>query len=270
LRPTFAMDAKKIDLLIQYALAVASEEDHPFDRQLRPIHLIKYCYLADLAYAKQHEGQSYTETPWQFYNFGPWSRDLFLRLEPAARQIEADERRFSTAHQEDAVSWSLKPGQLRPEELERRLPREVATSIRQAVHEFGSDTPSLLHHVYTTEPMLKAAPGERLELAPEEPEPPPVASAAPSADPSLHPPQLSKTALKKLRRGVQERLQAIREKRASSSAPASAPPPYDEVFLQGQEWLDSLAGEELIGDEGRVSFAESIWKSSGRREPKLP
>lgn len=269
MRPTFAMDAKKVDLLIQYALAVASEEDHPFDRQLRPIHLIKYCYLADLAYAKQHEGQSYTETPWQFYNFGPWSRDLFLRLEPAARQIEADERRFSTAHQEDAVSWSLKPGQLRPEELEHRLPREVATSIRLAVHEFGSDTPSLLHHVYTTEPMLKAAPGERLELTPEEPEPPPVAPATPAADPSLHPPQLSKTAIKKLRRGVQERLQAIRETRASR-APASSPPPYDEVFLQGQEWLDSLAGEELIGDEGRVSFAESIWKSSGRREPKLP
>src|SRR5215218_10813070 len=136
------MDAKKVDLLIQYALAVASEEDHPYDRELRPIHLIKYCYLADLAYARNHDGKSFTDALWQFYHYGPWSRDLFLRVEPAARQIGADERRFSTARQEDAVSWSLKRDQLRPEELERQIPGDVASAVKQAVHEFGSDTVS--------------------------------------------------------------------------------------------------------------------------------
>lgn len=262
------MNNHRVDLLIQYALAVAAEEDHPYDRELRPIHLIKYCYLADLAYARDHQGQSYTGTSWQFYHYGPWSRDLFLRVDPAARELGAEEKRFSTARQEDAVSWSLKRGKLRPEELEAEIPPDAANAIKRAVHEFGSDTVSLLHHVYTTEPMLNAAPGERLDLAKAEIQVSP-APAAPEPETSLRPPHLSKTAIKKLRKGVHGRLQAIKERRLSNPTPP-APPPYDDIFFQGQEWLDSLAGEELIEDEGRVSFAESIWKSGGRREPKLP
>jgi len=262
------MNAQRVDLLIKYALAVAAEEDHPFDRELRPIHLIKYCYLADLAYARDHQGQSYTGTDWQFYHFGPWSRDLFLRVDPAAREIGAEERHFSTARQEDAVGWSLKHGIVPPENLEAKLPADAASAVKRAVHEFGSDTVSLLHHVYTTEPMLNAAPGERLDLAKKEEEIAQTVTASGADAP--RPPQLSKTAIKKLRKGVQERLQEIKERRSANPTPPPAPPPYDDIFNQGQSWLDSLAGEELIEDEGRVSFAESIWKSGGRREPKLP
>ncbi len=270
MRSVYAMNARRVDLLIQYALAVAAEEDHPRDRELRPIHLIKYCYLADLAYALDHEGQSFTGTAWQFYNFGPWSRDLFLRVDPAAREIGAEERRFSTARQEDAVSWSVKRGNLSPEDLEAGIPADAASAIKRAVHEFGSDTVSLLHYVYTTEPMLNAAPGEQLDLTKTEKEE--VQTAPPLGEPeaSPRPPQLSKTAIKKLRKGVQERLQEMKAKRSANPAPPPAAVPYDDIFFQGQEWLDSLAGEELVEDEGRVSFSESIWKSGGRREPKLP
>ena len=41
------MDTAKVDLLIQFALAVAAEEDALAERELGPIHLIKYVYLAD-------------------------------------------------------------------------------------------------------------------------------------------------------------------------------------------------------------------------------
>lgn len=264
------MHAKNVDLLIQYALAVASEEDHPYDRELRPIHIIKYCYLADLAYAHSHDGRSFTDAPWQFYHYGPWSRDLFLRVEQAARKIGAEERRFSTARQEDAVSWSLKRDHGRLEKLEHQIPGEVASAVKQAVHQFGSDTVSLLHHVYTTEPMLSAAPGERLDLTQEEVNTPPTQVQAQTQESDLRPPQLSKTAIKRLRKGVQERLREIKERGAARTVRSSSLPPYDDVFFRGQEWLESLAGEELIQDEGRVSFVDSIWKSSGRREPKLP
>lgn len=261
------MDTKKVDLLIQYALAVAAEEGHPFDRELRPIHLIKYCYLGDLAYAREHGGQSYTGVPWQFYHYGPWSRDLWQRLEPAARSIGAEEKHFSTARQEDAVSWLLAPGRIDPSSLESRIPGAVASAIKRFVHEFGSDTVSLLHHVYTTEPMLNAAPGEVLELG-SGTETPSIPSVPSTLGDSFRPTPLSKTALKKLRKGVQERLQVIHTR--SATARPQNPPPYDDIFVQGQEWLDLLAGDEIDCEEGSITFADSIWKSTGRREPKLP
>ena len=45
------VDAAKADLILQYALLLAGQEDDFFDRQLGPIHLLKYCYLADLIHA---------------------------------------------------------------------------------------------------------------------------------------------------------------------------------------------------------------------------
>ena len=41
------MKSSKIDLLIQYAILIAGQEDEYLDRQLGPIHLIKYVYLEE-------------------------------------------------------------------------------------------------------------------------------------------------------------------------------------------------------------------------------
>lgn len=54
------MKSNKIDLLIQYAILIAGQEDEYPDRQLGPIHLIKYVYLADLAYAERNGGETFT------------------------------------------------------------------------------------------------------------------------------------------------------------------------------------------------------------------
>jgi hypothetical protein len=45
------MDIKKIDLLLKFILAAAGQEDTGH-RELGPIHLIKYVYLADPAFEK--------------------------------------------------------------------------------------------------------------------------------------------------------------------------------------------------------------------------
>ncbi len=66
-------DLDKVDKLIQYALLVAGEEDSVFEQQLGPIHLIKYVFLADLAFAARRGGETYTGIEWVFHNFGPWS-----------------------------------------------------------------------------------------------------------------------------------------------------------------------------------------------------
>ena len=77
------IDSARVDLVIQFSLLVAGEEDDNFSRQLGPIHLIKYLYLADLSYAKRNDGKSFTGIDWQFYNFGPWSAAAHARIEQA-------------------------------------------------------------------------------------------------------------------------------------------------------------------------------------------
>ena len=59
-----SFDATKVDLVLQYALLLAGQEDDYFDRQLGPIHLIKYVYLADFAFARRNRGETYTGVDW--------------------------------------------------------------------------------------------------------------------------------------------------------------------------------------------------------------
>jgi hypothetical protein len=51
------MNINKVDLLLKYILAVAGQEDYG-NREVGPIHLIKYVYLADLAFAEKHGGET--------------------------------------------------------------------------------------------------------------------------------------------------------------------------------------------------------------------
>jgi hypothetical protein len=257
------MDARKIDLVIQYALAVAGEADDFRDRELGPIHLVKFVYLADLAHAQQESGLTFTETDWRFHHFGPWSVGVFQRIPLAARGIGAEERRFpSKFKDEDAVRWRSRGGGLLGK-LEALLPRSVTSSVRRAVQDHGSDTSSLLHHVYSTPPMLKAAPGELLDFrtATEE-------RAPSSEDAALPLPEISKTKADRLKALVKNRLN---EKRQTRKLVAPDPPPrYDEVFEKGKEWLDGLAGPSVEPVSGRLYFSERVWKSSARGEPEIP
>lgn len=253
------MDTRKVDLIIQYALAVASEAEDYRERELGPIHLLKYVYLADLGHA-QSEGSSFTGADWRFHHFGPWSSAIHNRIAPAAQAIHASERRFPSRFKEDdAVRWRVQDQNL-AEKLESKLPWSVARSVKQAVHKHHNDTTALLHEVYRTAPMLNAAPEEILDLnLPKEP-PEKVQEAT-----SL--PVLSKNKVKKLQALVKKRLE---ENRQTRSLVAPDPPPrYDEVFARGQEWLDSQAGEPVQVARGRIRFSNDVWKSPGRRDPEI-
>ena len=254
------MDSQKVDLIVQYALAVAGEAEDYKDRELGPIHLLKYVYLADLACA-QSGGKSFTGASWRFHRFGPWSPEVHGRIRPAIQAIQGIERRFpSQFKDEDAVRWRVQGSQL-AEKLEAELPWPVARAVRHAVHEHHNDTTSLLHDVYRTQPMLKAAPGEFLDLSPS----PSENSSEEGAE--LTPlPALSKNKVKKLQALVRERLKEKRQSRALT-APDPAPR-YDEVFARGQEWLDHQAGEPVTAERGKIRFSDDVWKSPGRRDPE--
>lgn len=262
------MDTHTVDVIIQYALAVARiEHDEAWQfRELGPLHLIKYVYLADLNHAEK-TGESLTGAPWRFYHYGPWTRDVYLRLGPAAEAIGATERHFSSQYRDDNVRWKvtdLRQAEEVQQMLERQLPLLVALAVRRAVHEWANDTYALLHHVYATLPMLNAAPNEHLDfsLAMIEND----GMCAEPAEPYVLRPKAVKkrrefmqTAKERLRHRLEERLkerEALRERQA--------PPRYDEVFFTGKQALDELAGEPLPS-EGVLEFSDTVWKSSARK-----
>jgi hypothetical protein len=270
-KPSKNMDSLKTDLVIKYALAVASQNDDYRDRQLGPIHLIKYVYIADLAYAQGHEGKSFTETEWRFYKFGPWSPEVFNRIEPALEAVGADKTEISHPnYEDDFVRWRLDDEELAIQ-LAAQLPISVSIAVQNSVRSFGSDTASLLNHVYLTKPMLTAAPGDSLDLSPE-PKLEKVCETTPETHAQKQFGKKDKDARKKkletLRALVRERLE---EKKRNSEFVLPDPlPRYDEVFKEGLASLDLEVGPPLEEGENKAAFADDVWKSRARYDPKLP
>ena len=54
------LDQARLDRLFQYALAIAAQADDFRQRELGPIHLLKYAYLADLAHAERTTARPYS------------------------------------------------------------------------------------------------------------------------------------------------------------------------------------------------------------------
>jgi hypothetical protein len=257
------MDTRRADLVIQYALAIAGQEDRD-RRELGPIHLLKYVYLADLAFA-QDEGKTFTGASWRFHHFGPWAPEVYGRIQPAVGAIGVAERRFVSPFTEDAVRWSVQDQNL-AERIDSKLPWPVASAVKRAVHEFGADTAALLHSVYRTPPMLRAKPGEKLDFLPSKPAV--EASEESGSAPRLKP--LSKTALKRIRTKLHERSAKLKTSGQQRLAPAGPSPRYDEIFAEGQQWLEVTGGEAIASESGRLSFSEDLWRSDSRVESKLP
>lgn len=256
------MDSKKVDLIVQFALALSGEAEDHRSRELGPIHLLKFVYLADLGFSRE-TGETFTGVDWKFHHFGPWAPEVFRRLSPAAQSIDVQERRFSSQYRDDNVRWRFTGSSALADQLEAQLPWPVARAVRSAVRKYGNDTKSLLHDVYKTPPMLSAAPGEPLVF-----ERTVAESGSADPEPVAPLPVLSKTKVKKLEELVRKRRQ---ERRSNSNLVTPEPAPlYDEVFARGQEWLDGLAGAPIGPDRGRLTVSEEVWHSPGRREADLP
>jgi len=262
-------DTHKIDLLLQYTLLVAGQEDWG-NRELGTIHLIKYLYLADLAYSAHHNGETYTGLNWKFYNFGPWSEELYQRIEPALLAIWAEKKVYpSTKYEKDCVRWSMQNDELY-DKLDSKLSIILTGAIQSSVHKFGSDTEGLLHFVYKTAPMLQASPGETLDFTPHISN---VQESEQAQKEDTSPIPLTTRQLKKrkeklsaIRKSLKERL----DKKKKQVRFIPTPPRYDDVFFEGVKYLDSLAGEPIEPLEGTLIIADSVWKSKARFDPDVP
>ena len=261
-------DAARLDRLYQYALVVAALSDDFRQRELGPIHLLKYAYLADLAHAERHEGATFSGTDWRFYHFGPWSELAFERTAPAMVAVGADEKTFASRYADDHVRYALdrEAAEHVARRLEGELPSEVTRAISSSIRQHGTDTADLLRHVYLTEPMLHAKPNEYLDfrtaLRPRE-------VSEELAEPtrlSVRERRRRAQVIENARLEIQRRLDATSAKRF---APTPAPR-YDEVFLEGTARLDNLAGEPVADSRSEVEFDGSVWLSSQRRDSGIP
>ncbi len=262
---------KKIDQLVQYILATAGQEDY-MNRELGPIHLIKYIYIADLEYARQNGGVTYTGLPWRFHHFGPWCTEAFRRIEPSLQSVGAKKRiieAHSTAFDGEFIRWIIVDDDLY-EKLERELPLIITTTIQKYVHKFSAITEDLLHYVYNTWPMLKSKPGEMLDFSvpdyiQRQNESVPDIEKRTSDNLSARQKKKKKQSIEALKEEFKNRL----EKKKKAKKHQFTPPPYDDIFFEGLKTLDSLAGDEIKPVEGIVQFSEDIWKSKSRFDPDV-
>lgn len=265
-------NTERIDHLIQFALLTAGQEDEYIDRWLGPIHLVKYVYLADLAFARENHGQTYTGLPWRFHHYGPWEYSCFERIEPALNSIGAEKKVIpSKFYDDDYDRWCLRDSR-RHDELQEKLPISVVGTISRFVHKFGIDTNSLLHFVYKTRPMTSAAPGETLDFSKELEEIPTRQPDNEDKTCKLTARQMKKRkeALKDIKSGLRAMLDKRRKEKVSRPAePVFAPPLYDEVYFQGLEDLDRMAGSSPEEGTYKVSFSDDVWKSKARFDPEL-
>lgn len=254
------MNKKRINTIIQYALLVAGQEDDYIDRDLGPIHLIKYVYLADLSYARRNNGETYTGIQWRFHNFGPWSNDVNNCIEPALEEICAECKILSSDYDSDYKRWSLTDDALL-EKLGVKLPLIITGVVDSSVHKFKKDTPSLLEYVYRTEPMLKAAPGEILDFT----------FVVPSKREKEEFISKWSSLTTRKQKKFKQAMDVVREKRKDRKGlsekrlvPFPMPVIDDDLYFEGLDWVDSLAGEPVVKGTYEASFSDSVWHSQTR------
>lgn len=265
------MNSQATELLIKYILGFAGQQDYEL-QELGPIHILKYLYLADIAYAEQNNGKTFTEIPWRFHKFGPWSNEAYELIQPTALSAGAIEKKIShPKYEDDFTRWRLSDDAL-VDSIEKKLPHFVISGVKRAIRNFGSDTSSLLHYVYTTKPMLTAAPGEQLDFScvallktTDEPH---IETSVASEPLSKKQQKLKKEKMQQLKAKIQKKLgESLKNRKLITPQPA---PRYDDIFFEGQKALDNLAGSPVVAEERLAYFSDDTWKSSSRYDPEIP
>ncbi len=216
-----------------------------------------------MAYAKQNKGENYTGTDWQFYKFGPWSQNVNARIEPTLAAIGAYKKTFPSKYgnKEDCIRWQMTNDFLL-DEIERKMPLSIISCLQKDIHKFGQDTSSLLHYVYQTSPMLLAAPNELLDFSH-------LKTFKKSTKRDICE---TKTLSVKKKKKLKEKIRTLRslsskkleDRRKNSLVKPPMIPRYDDVYIEGLKWLDSLAGSKINEGEKDAVFSNSIWKSPAR------
>jgi hypothetical protein len=197
---------------------------------------------------------------------------VYKRIEPVVHSLGANEvRRPSKFSDDDDVRWKLldDEGSLDEliRELERKLPLDSQLAIRRSIKLFGGNTSDLLHFVYRTPPILRAAPNDLLDFSVAQ-NPAKQANAEVGEverEPTYKEQKRQKERLSAGREKVAKRLEEVRARRLQSKTTPKSP--SDEEYAEVANWLDEIAGGSMRPIEGEIEFSDAIWKSPGRWEP---
>lgn len=236
-------------------LAEASAADDWKDRDLGPIHILKYLYLADLHHAVT-KGGTITGADWAFFHFGPWSTEVHAAIPAAAARAGADYVPFEGEYGE-SKRWRLRATERERDELYRQAPSGGLALLRADIRRYGKATEPLLDYVYKTPPMVRAQPGDRL-VFPEK--------RTPRADETA---QVERQKLKDFRKKLRRRSDRLKAKleaaRTARDRRVRREPVYDEVFEKGVAWLDADGGEPLPSADLVVEVDDAMWSAPARR-----
>ncbi len=258
------MDTQKLYDLIGFILAESNQDEDWRCRELGPIHIIKYVYLADMYYAVKNNGSTFTGIDWKFYHFGPWNLELYKEIPDAVKFAGGDIRTFESQYDKDGVRFSLKDDS--SDDYSNKIPFSIMFLLRRDIHNFGSATNDLLHYVYTTPPMTNATPGEQLVF---------------THDIFLEKTPLGVEGVTKLtvreKKKRKERIECVREKIAKKHAEKKkkrikpTPPRYDEIFLHGTMGLEQEFENVTIEDhKGVLQVNQNAWNGEWRKSRDLP
>lgn len=172
--------------LIKYITCYAS--DH--DIKLTTIQLVKYVYLADLYYARYHDGDTITHFPWAFVYYGPYCSEVMHSIDETASTGMISRMTYeSKFNDKDYNLFSCQDE--RYEELRRLFPLEVTSELKEKIKKYAYDTAQLLDYVYfETEPMKNVNKGDRLDFS---------KAQKPRLDLTIKTPTLSKEDIKKIK-----------------------------------------------------------------------
>jgi len=252
------MDLKRVETLLKFIL-LTNGENSIHERSLCTTHLIKYLYLADLEYAALNHGETYTGIDWRFLNFGPWSSEAATTIDEVISHepgIQSHVFKPSGAQQErECYSYTDSPTLA---SVETELPSSITIKLRWHINRNKNHLDTLLQDVYNTQPMLCGKPGNSLDfhvVAQENPstcQPSPVAIDSPGK-------KISKLKMDAARKKVA----ALLEQRKSRK---KAIPVYDQDFLDGMKWLDSVHEEGVSPGEIQLQIPDEFWDSSFRKK----
>ncbi|MDR1685010.1 MAG: SocA family protein [Desulfovibrio sp.] len=259
------MNIQKIDAVLAQVLVSADRLEDYQDRELGPIHFIKYLYLADLFFAEKHNGRTFTGIHWRFHHFGPWDTDLYQHLDSALAALGAVKKTATSQYgHEDYIRWSLRNSDAANSAA--GLDVEMVFFLDRQVKRFANKTPELLDFVYKTPPMLRAAPGEVLSF-----EPSGFSFREADVFTQAKPIERTEKQKKKIREWERSARAHLAEKFKELSGKkqetkAVTLPLYDEVFFQAMSAMEASDLSEVAPGRHTARIDDSVWKSKARSD----
>ena len=152
---------KDISQLIRWIVWYASS----CELSLTRLRLVKFLYLADLFFARETSGQTFTNLPWAFVHYGPFCNEAVREIDTAVRLGLIEEEAYESKY-EDKDYYLYRSRVEEEPSLLNDMPTYVSSELKWAIQKWGEDSGGLLDYVYfETEPMVNVHRGDSLDFS---------------------------------------------------------------------------------------------------------